>query len=207
MVFGPQYFKDDDWSKMFEGLDPQPAFFTLMFKRGPAIGGFSWPTPQQGEAKSWEELTMFNQRAKDWPVHIGVAYPRFDDIYKDAGQSGFPTIPDDNGQTFKKTMDIALASTPIIVQVATWNDWGEGTQIEPSQEFGYRDLETLQAYRKKLDPGFAFTDQDLRLPYELFTLRKKFHNNPSAESQLNEAANDLCAGKTQPAKAILATVK
>lgn len=206
MVFGPQYFKDDEWSRVFEGLNPQPAFFTLMFKKGPAIGGFSWPTPQRGEAKSWDELTMFDERAKDWPAHIGVAYPRFDDIYKEAGLSGFPVIQDDNGETFKKTMDIALASNPIIVQVATWNDWGEGTQIEPSQEFEYRDLETLQTYRKKLDPSFAFTAQDLRLPYELYELRKKFHKDPPVEGRLDEASKDLCSGRPELASALLRTV-
>jgi len=26
-----------------------------------------------------------------------------------------------------------------MVQIATWNDWGEGTGIEPTAEFGYRD--------------------------------------------------------------------
>jgi hypothetical protein len=32
---------------------------------------------------------------------------------------------------------------PSIIQIATWNDWGEGTVVEPSREFGYRDLELV----------------------------------------------------------------
>jgi hypothetical protein len=146
---------------------------------------------------------MFNKRAQDWPDKIEVAYPRFEDIYKEAGLSGFPEIPDASGETFKKTLDIALAAKPAMVQVATWNDWGEGTQIEPSQEFGYRDLETLQTYRRKLDPQFAFTADDLKLPYKLYELRRKYRGDSGGQSKLNRAAEDLFAGKTRRAEEIL----
>ncbi|MFN3189199.1 MAG: hypothetical protein ACE361_01650 [Aureliella sp.] len=45
-------------------------------------------------------------------------------------------LDDDNGQSFRRMLELGLKSNVPIVQLATWNDWGEGTQIEPSREFG-----------------------------------------------------------------------
>jgi len=55
------------------------------------------------------------------------------------------------------------------VQLVTWNDWGEGTQIEPSVEFGYRDLEATQRERRRMTPSFPCIAADLRLPLTMLT--------------------------------------
>jgi glycosyl hydrolase family 99 len=201
LVFGPQYYKENDWPAVFQGLSPQPAFYTLMFQRGPAASGaFSWPTPQKGAAYSLKELDMFNDRAKQYGSRIDVAYPRFDDIYKEAGAFSFPPIPDDGGKTFHETYRRAFAAQSPIIQLATWNDWGEGTQIEPSQEFGYRDLETNQVEKKSFSPKFGFTPADLRLPYQLYTLRKKF---PGKNAPLDGISRLVIAGQVAKARAAL----
>lgn len=200
MVFGPQFYKDADWSAMLGGLRTPPAFFTLMFKRGRAIGGFSWPTPQHGEAKSWDELAQFESRSVDWQAKIEVAYPRFKDIYAQTGQGGFPSIEDKGGQTLRRTFNLAIASHAPIIQVATWNDWGEGTQIEPSEEFGYRDLETVQRYRRQTDPAFKFTPADLRLPLRLYKLRKKSTIDATIGPKLTAVAKLLYEGKVDKAR-------
>ena len=71
-------------------------------------------------------------------------------------------IPDAGGPTFRKTLDQALDTGAPLIQLATWNDWGEGTAIEPSQEYGYRDLEYLQKRRRAvIDPAFANQSVDL----------------------------------------------
>jgi hypothetical protein len=208
MVFGPQYYKDGDWPQMFSGLETAPEFFTLMSKRSVAAGAFSWPTPQNGEEKSWDELKMFQQRAGDWKEKVGVAYPRFKDIYAEAGaQPGFPPIEDHGGRTFKRTLSMAMDLKPAIIQFATWNDWGEGTQIEPSVEFGYRDLETTQAFRAKLAGGFTYSPADLRLPLRLFQLRKKYKGNKAMEKKMDGISDKLFAGDSTAANKALAEAK
>ena len=42
------------------------------------------------------------------------------------------------------TLAVAQARNAHSVQVATWNDWGEGTTIEPSAEEGFEQLLRLQ---------------------------------------------------------------
>jgi len=45
--------------------------------------------------------------------------------------------------------------------------------IEPSHEFGTRDLEAVQQYRQRhVEPGFAATAADLELPRRLLELRR-----------------------------------
>jgi len=197
LIFGPQYYKDAELTALFgQGT----ALFTLLGKRGPATGGFGWPEPQVGDQKSWTQLRSFYTKASKWSASIPVAYPRFEDIYKAAGVGpGYGEIGDRDGATFKDSLALAEASKAPFIQIATWNDWGEGTQIEPSEEFGYRDLEILQEQRRHADPGFMYRASDLRLPSELYRLRKK----GVSQARLSEAAHEILSGQCSKASAIL----
>ena len=66
-----------------------------------------------------------------------MAFPRFVDFYAEAkvGKS-YGRIDDNQGKSFRTMLKQSLQSNASVVQLATWNDWGEGTQIEPSIEFG-----------------------------------------------------------------------
>ena len=45
--------------------------------------------------------------------------------------------------------------------------------VEPTVEYGYRDLEIIQEHRQQhLDPDFAFGTNDLRIPLRLYQLRR-----------------------------------
>lgn len=112
-----------------------------------------------------------------WPLSVPVAFPHFsphfNDIDREAGLPGYNGIANNNGQNYCDTLTRALKSPARVVQIATWNDWGEGTRIEPSQEFGFRDLEATQAARKReWQADFAYTPADLRLPVQLFEARR-----------------------------------
>ena len=88
-----------------------------------------------------------------------------------------------------------------IVQIATWNDWGEGTQIEPSREFGYRDLECLQLLRQdQEDEQFQMSKASLRLPYRLLLLRRAGLGN---DATLDQIARQMSLGKVKEARQML----
>jgi hypothetical protein len=199
--FGTPTYTDAQWSALLASLTPHPAFFTEEFKRGDAIGGFGWPEPNGGTAKSEQALNEFYSRSAGWAQRIPAAYPRFEDIYQEAGVGkSWGTIEDREGKTYEETLSRALESGAAIVQLATWNDWGEGTQIEPSEEMGYRDLEATQRLRKKyVASTVPWTASDLRLPVELYRLRKKYHGQPEFNSRLEAISKLLFAG--QPARA------
>ena len=100
-------------------------------------------------------------------------------------------------------MTQALQSKAAIVQVATWNDWGEGTVIEPSREFGYRDLEMLQKLRRRhIEPRFSPTSADLRLPFQLLHCRRA-KATPARVSACEDIAKSIAAGKVSEARSKL----
>ena len=200
-VFGPLYYKADDWKKMFEGLAPVPLLFSEYEPHAGAAGAFYWPSPEGGGKHSKEKLDAFYEHSKDWQLTIPCAYPRFDDIYEQAGvHPSYGSIKDRGGKTYQQTLERALSSGQPVVQIATWNDWGEGTQIEPSVEFGYRDLEVTQEMRRKyIDKGFKYKADDLRLPVQLYRLRRQPGLTAAEKARLDGIAKLLFAGQTAEA--------
>ncbi|CAN5431556.1 hypothetical protein BH11ARM2_BH11ARM2_08980 [soil metagenome] len=201
LVFGPQYYKEDDWKEMFKDLSPQPAFYTLHHRRFDwAAGAYDWPLPQGGTVPANEKRLGFYKEAKDWPDFIPVAYPRFHDYYKQAGLGyGYDRVEDEGGKTYENLLTDALKSCADIVQIATWNDYGEGTIIEPTEEFGYRDLEATQRLRKKYLGKLPYTPADLRLPVKLYKLQKA-GNDPI---RLETISKLLFTGKLVEARKML----
>jgi hypothetical protein len=55
-------------------------------------------------------------------------------------------IPRADGATYAATWQAALAVEPASVLVASWNEWHEGSEIEPSREHGTRYLEATRAW-------------------------------------------------------------
>ncbi|MEA3188730.1 MAG: hypothetical protein QOD99_2560 [Chthoniobacter sp.] len=138
-----------------------------------------------------------------------VAFPRFHDIYSEAGvHTSWGRIPDEDGGTFTRTLCRSLESRAPLVQIATWNDWGEGTMIEPSQEFGYRDLEAVQRLRREfVDPQFPYQADNLRLPYRLYSLRRRQSQQPLLKSELDKIAHLLATGALTEAESLLAQLE
>lgn len=205
LVFGGGYYQGDQWKQILAPLSRQPLLITEMGRRDPAAGGFGWPVPNEGTAGSEKELDSFYHRAGDWPWFIPAAYPRFHDIYAEAGAGkSWGSIEDRDGTTYTRTLERALQSRAPLVQLVTWNDWGEGTMIEPSVEFGYRDLEATQRLRRKwIEPAFAYAERDLRLPVQLYLRRKQAHGNPTQRTRLEKVSELLFAGQVDRARALL----
>jgi hypothetical protein len=79
-----------------------------------------------------------------------------------------------------------------LVQISTWIDWGEGTVIRPSVEFGYRDLEVVQRLRRQfIEPDFAGNAEDFRLPHRLYMLRKATTDQPLVSRVLDQVSQLL----------------
>ncbi|MDG3005130.1 glycoside hydrolase family 71/99-like protein [Paludisphaera mucosa] len=199
LVFGPDYLTVPQWDAAFRGLSPAPAFFTLHERKPPALGAFAWPPmwASKDGVLGDEALDAYLDRfAKQDGPRIPAAFPGFHDIYAQAGvQPSHGFLDARDGATFRRTLDGALRSGTPYVQLVTWNDYGEGTAIEPTREAGYRELETLQGARRKL-PGepFAYRPADLRLPARIYGLRKRLPAADPARKNLDAAADALSAG-------------
>jgi len=94
--FGPQHFKTNgDWVSIFSVLNAtnQPMFFTEDHRLAVGSGAFNWP-PMWLSGGGSNTLTLaqlinylaeFDQKACGWPRFVSSAFPRFHDVYAQAG--------------------------------------------------------------------------------------------------------------------------
>jgi hypothetical protein len=207
-VFGPQYFRSPaDWETIFSVLDTAPALVTLDGHMDfAALSSYPWlPMEFAGGAtlaptvlQSYLERFYRNAQRRDYIV--GGAFPAFHDIYSEADvRSSYGYLDPQHGDTLRLTLDLALQNNVDLIQLITWNDYGEGTMLEPTEEYGYQYLEIVQETRRTLSDDFTFTADDLRLPFQLFELRKANPDNP----ELDEVFAALINGDIESAQTLL----
>lgn len=200
LSFGQAGLTDQEWTETFKSLKKPINYFSLHLRRTSAIGAFDWPIPSQG-MKAHER---FLKEAKGWKSSIPVVCPRFVDIYEEAKVSkSYGRMEDEDGKAFRRMLESAFATKSPIVQLATWNDWGEGTIIEPSIEFGYRDLEVVQEFHRKSKKLSANAD-DLKLAHQLY-LQRKAGNDSFPSADLDRISNLLRDGEYREARQLLKT--
>ena len=209
LIFGPQHFKKSQWDQITNSLSNQPLLYTLphLTNQAKGSGAFGWPPVDGGKNVTpiaWQKYLdeLYSRSAKGESI-IASVFPKFHDIYQQAGvHKSYGYLDDQGGKTFDQTLELAWQSNSEIIQIATWNDYGEGTMIEPTKEFAYRYLESLQ--RKFSTNGkFAYTSWDLRLPIMLHQLRKHHANQTEIAAQLNHVSKLLFASRTAEAKKLL----
>jgi len=198
LVFGPQHFSASEWEELLAVSETSPLFYTLphLSEASPDKAVFGWPPVVGGKSVNSAEWTknLVSLYERETPA-IAVAFPSFQDIYRQAGlHDSYGFISDRDGATFRETLDLAWKSGSPVVQVATWNDYGEGTVVEPTWKLGYRYLEMLQ---ERVDTEFE--PRDLRLPAQLYRLRKQQGNTPD----LQQVSDALLSGDLAPARKIL----
>ena len=199
--FGPIYVKDSDvWSQALASVEDRPAFVALhhLWKKAGGDGGFTWVHKDawkedgpEAVKKRLEEIYAYYGDADEMIVS---AYPGFKDVYANS----FGKLDHRDGKTLEESLDVCMKGPWQTIQLVTWNDYGEGTCIEPTHEFGYRFLEIIQAKRRaELGETFAYTPDDLKLPARLLKLRQA---GISPKEDLDAIAQLLAAGWCEQAR-------
>lgn len=198
--FGPLTLTNPaDWTDIFSSLTTKPAFIALWgFQNragSNAAGQYAWVV--QGHTTS---LSSFYSNSYTG-LKITAAYPGFKDFYSAGNWPGaLGWQIDHNGTaTFTTTLDMALATANNYLQLVTWNDYGEGTMIEPTTEFGYGFLTILQ---QKLGVS-SLAKADLEYVKKLFDLRKAHKDNSDYQKALNQVFYYMVSLQMDKAKEIL----
>lgn len=183
--FGPIVIKTPgQWHQILNRLSKKPAFFTLyahahlanntQYKN--AIGEYIWVdgTPM---ATKYAQKTNFEH-------YIGGAYPGFKDFYQEGGWGStvLADIDHDNGALFERLLNMAKDEGMPYLQLITWNDFGEGTMVEPTHEFQYTFLEITQRFT-----GVPYNKSNLEAIYTYYKLKKRFKDNVQKQRQLTQA--------------------
>jgi hypothetical protein len=140
-------------------------------------------------------IRELGHRADAGEPTVAIAFPGFKDIYKEAGlHDSYGYIDARNGRTLTETLELANASKAAVIQLATWNDYGEGTVIEPTKLDGYSRLETVSRFC-----GSRCSRADLQLRVQAANAADKANLNAIAQLLLSgnakSAANRFVAWK------------
>jgi hypothetical protein len=120
-------------------------------------------------AREWD---LFSKQCKQNSISkyfIPSIVPGFNDTPVWGWGDGARIAPRYNHQRFEWMWQKALETQAPFAQIVTWNDWNEGSQIEPSLERGVNDIWftycQIQKYRKQT---IYFTKEDFNIPYQVF---------------------------------------
>lgn len=201
--FGPITFhQSSEWGQILSGITPKPKIiplygYTNQVGTNNAGGEFPWIYQDHPTV-----VNNYYTQAGSFPISVGVVYPGFNPFYQAGGASG-PTwqIAYNGTATFSTMLDKALASSVGIIQFATWNDYGEGTMIEPTLEFGYSFLTTMQ---QKLGVGYG--QHELELIYRLYQYRKQYKTDSGKQSQLNQVFTYFANQQVSNAETLLNSI-
>ncbi len=213
LSWGPVYFKSSsDWETMFAELEPKPHLFTYENRLAPiAIGAYPWPPMWKSKNGVLSPidlnlyLTSFYQNSLNWDYLVATAFPGFHDIYEEAGlHNSYGYLDAADGETFRNTIATAMSYEPEILQVATWNDYGEGTIVEPTREFGYQYLDEIQNTRRTyIDSTFNYQPEFLEMPLKIYELRQEYSNSSAVQNMLDDAFYHIVDGNIQDAQDIV----
>ncbi len=181
LLFGPEEFQiAQNWTDILSVLTTKPCFLTL--------NGTSSKTGNNSQGEYiWVDNNSLDSKyatQNNFEVFFGGAYPGFKDFYKEGGWGdNLPIlIAHNNGTVFQENLNKAQNAGVDYLQLITWNDYGEGTMIEPTLEFGYTFLKQIQDFT-----GVSYTQTELEAIKKLYDLRIKYADNQENQKKLDQA--------------------
>ena len=199
MTFGPRQFKSSSqWTEVFSVLKTKPKFLPLWNHSGlvgsNANGEFAWIDFNE----SLSELTSFYNKAH-LENRMGSAYPRFHDFYVQGGTgTSYGFVDYNNGETLRRTLAKAKEGNAKYLQLVTWNDFGEGTVIEPTLENEYESLESIQEFT-----GVSYGKEELELIHNYYLKKLEYKGNVEATVKLKQIFEHLTSLEVVQAKELL----
>lgn len=201
LIFGPQQIETPrEWMRVFQIIATKPEFIVLNghtskvndseYKN--SQGEFSWVNPEPDYSRA---LTYFS-------FYIAGAMPGFNDFYKQGGWGdGYTSYSDEGGALFTRQLNAARQAGMKWLQISTWNDYGEGTIIEPTRETGYRYLTALQSFT-----GVSYNQSQLEAIYKWYQLKVKYASDPAMTRTLEKCYQYFNALQPDKAAELMKTI-
>jgi glycosyl hydrolase family 99 len=179
---------------------------------GTSEGFFSWVSGANRDPADWGQAYVnwvygeMDRRAEKHghKLNVGSVWPGFDDSLV-WGWGDVPRYIDrQDGLIYAQTWESALRDqaerkreSVSWVQIVTWNDWNEGTEIEPSQEYGYDYLEATQRYAARYT-GRKMPLLALRIAETIF-LARRAQPGQNTEAMIDRVYRHFFAGQFESA--------
>jgi len=191
-----------DWVLFREHVDP--TYWTS------AKGAFQWIGDENYQ--NWFGPTANEQKKKGRLDYVtAAASPGFDSSgVAHWGDSSHPVIERAEGKYYAGQWERAIKMNPDLVQIVTWNDFQEGSIIEPTFQFKNKYLDQTEEMVAKFN-GRKVDLTDNGLAFKIFQLRKaaakKYGKTgddfKSMNQSIDQAALALADGKTAEVNKLL----
>jgi hypothetical protein len=215
LVFGPITFQtESQWTQILSVANQDVEFMTLWYESAEgganADGEYAWIYEEENlDNHLAHQSNFYRFRAPNIGTEATAFYPGFNDYYQEGGVGNVVPfeIPHNAGGTLDalidqyETFEETNPNVIDFVQLATFNDFGEGTMFEPTVETGYEYLKRIQEYT-----GVSYGEAELELIYRLYVARKEYGNNAAIDAQLEEVSQLLGALQVAEATELLNSV-
>jgi len=194
--FGPISIKsNDDWLNIFSSIDTQINFFPLAYHpqyydlTTSTSGVYAWV----GEI---QDSSLYNYSSQFHYTGGGALF-EFNEFYVEGGWGATSQgdISNRNGDLLRETLNRAKAASTDFIQLITWNDWGEGTAIEPSLDYEYQQLSIVQEFLE-----IENNVSDLELSVLLYKKRKEHKGKELENKKLDQIFYYLISLQTDKAR-------
>ena len=201
LIFGPQQISTPkDWDNVFSILATKPEFIVLN-SHSSLVNDATYKN-SEGEFL-WVNDKPDYSVAKQYDYYIAGAMPGFKDYYKAGGWgNGYTTYDSDNGNLFNRQLQSARDAGLDMLQISTWNDYGEGTVIEPTQEFGYKYLTALQQFTQ-----VNYRQHNLELIYKWYQFRVTYSDSVSMLNILKQCYYYFVSLQPDKAESLINNIK
>ena len=173
-------------------------------KSDPSRTGYIWANNAE-QAQSgyrnevWRARKCLADGSLRWYAD-GVS-PGFNDRAVNGWGGGPRYIERANGETYRYRWQRACENGFPAVFIPTWDDWGEGTIIAPTVEFGNQYLEITRTYAAKYK-GIPANHGNFDVPKWIYTIRKRT-DDPQILTAMNQACTLVQQRKYAEAEAFV----
>lgn len=173
-------FKADEWKEIFSSAKKDIYFIhdhQWHWKRSIEDAGFIRVAdsifPWIG--KSADRIEFLTESEKlvgegKMKMAVGIANPGFDNSPCWGWGGGLIYIPRRDGREYRDQLEESIKHHAGMIQLVTWNDFTEGSSIEPSEEYGEQYLKITAEYANRWTPNAPYGN-DLDLPRKIYDLR------------------------------------
>ena len=140
----------EDWETVLNQVTPDAVFIADTFTPEALniFDGYHTYNPVTLSEKETDRMywTASIQAYYYGKIFAATVLPGYDDrIIRDPGIY----VPREDGAYYETRWNVATANTPHWILITSWNEWHEGTEIEPSLEYGFAYLDSTKIYRNE----------------------------------------------------------
>ncbi|HEX9925434.1 MAG TPA: endo-1,3-alpha-glucanase family glycosylhydrolase, partial [Anaerolineae bacterium] len=147
-----QRFSVDEWATIRNQVDPDHQTYWIaegvdiayqaVFD-GHYLYSVAWAASPADQLTKWgDRVRVYSEENQVERLWVATAMPGYDDT-RQPRDNAF-AVPRRNGDYLRETWLGALASQPNMLVITSFNEWLEGTQIEPSQSYGTQYLDVTR---------------------------------------------------------------